>query len=403
VQVSSLTRDTKVQALFVYLAVSAASVRGVPVLRPWGVDLQNLHVYQRCAVGQNPYLIPGKVCGDLFARELVYPPLLFHSFFWLRYLDLETATRVWTALALLMLATSFALWLRIAKRSALTVPTWESVVFCGLLSLQFPVAFMVERGGTDIVPVFLWSLAAYFVCRRSLAIGGAIAGIATAFKLYPLLPTLLVSVALLLSAFRSTAFKRLDFLRFGASALAAFAFGNLLFYSHALTYFRVELPRFSDAYTWVTTGMHSIISAAGTEHTLYPKLVLSLLFALFGWSATRAIASRPALTLAAVLAVSTYFAATSYDYNLVTTYPLLVLLFIEARRSDRWLCVWLGSVAILGDRELFSGVLVPQLQNATVHLALEFAWLIVVAVELVQISTPNTPASGPVRDGATLG
>jgi Glycosyltransferase family 87 len=398
-----LTRDTKLKALFAFLAVSSASVRGVPFLQPWGVDLHNIYVYQRCAVGQNAYLIPGKTCGDVFGRDMFYPPLLFRSFFWLRYFDIETAMRLWTALALLMLALSFAIWLRIAKRYTHSVPTWETTLFCALLSIQFPVAFLIERGGTDTVPVLLWSLASYCLCRRSLTFAGVLAGIATAYKLYPVVPTVILSVALLSSAFRSTAFKRLDFLRFGASALAAFGFCNAVFYHEARVYFGVTLPNFSDQRTPIATCMHSIVSVAGTAHTLYPKLVLLLFFALFCWSAALAISARPALTSAAVLAMSTFFAGTSWDYNLVTTYPLLLLLFIEARRTDRWLGVSLGSLAIVGERELFASGLFPSLQNPIFHLALQFAWLIGVAVELVQITQPEPSPTPALPSDAPLG
>ncbi len=38
----------------------------------------------------------------------------------------------------------------------------------------------------------------------------------------------------------------------------------------------------------------------------------------------------PALLFAGALAISTYFSSLSNDYNLITAYPLLIMLFIRA-------------------------------------------------------------------------
>ncbi|HEY2735453.1 MAG TPA: glycosyltransferase family 87 protein [Polyangiales bacterium] len=387
-----MTRDTKLKVVFAYLVVSSASVRSLPFSKPWGTDLHNLHIYQLCSGDHDPYLIPGKICGDIFQRGLVYPPLLFHAFFWLRDFSLESAMQLWTALTLVMLAGSYWLWVRMSRRYCAAIPTWEIAIFCGLLVPQFPLAFALERGGTDIVPLLLWSLAAYTICRRWIVCAGLLGGIATAFKLYPVFPTVLIGVALMASAFRSRAFKPLDFLRFGASALAAFVSSNLLFLRDAISYFDLELPRFAAIYTPLVTSMHSIVSFGGADHTLYPKLVLSLFFALYCWSASRSIATRPALTLAAALAISTYFAATSWDYNLITVYPLLVLLFIEARRTDRWFALGLGLFSIIGEREPLSSAFAP-LFSPAIHLALQFAFLVEVAIELAQLSSEGSPRS----------
>ncbi|HEX4354420.1 MAG TPA: glycosyltransferase family 87 protein, partial [Polyangiales bacterium] len=386
-----MTRDIKLKAVFAYLVVSSASVRSLPFSKPWGTDLHNIHIYQLCSGDHDPYLIPGVVCGDIFHRGLVYPPLLFHAFFWLRHFVLESAMELWTSLTLLMLLGTYWLWLRMSRRYCAAIPRWEIAIFCGLLIPQFPLAFALERGGTDIVPLLLWSLASYAICRRWIAVAGLIAGVATAFKLYPVFPTVLVTFALLASAFRSRAFKPLDFLRFSGCAFSAFIGANLLFLRDAISYFNIELPRFAATYIPLVTSMHSIVSFGGADHTWYPKLVLALFFALYCWSASRSIAARPALMLAAALAISTYFAATSWDYNLITVYPLLVLLFIEARRTDRWLGLVLGLVSIVGDRESLSAALAP-LFSPAIHLALQFAFLLEVAIELVQLSSEGSPA-----------
>ena len=72
------------------------------------------------------------------------------------------------------------------------------------------------------------------------------------------------------------------------------------------------------------------------------------------WGMGRAVArGELAMAFAGALAVSTYVQGTSFDYNLITTYPLLLLLFLEARRTDRWGLLVFGLFAIIGDRRLF--------------------------------------------------
>src|ERR1700738_2221710 len=91
-----LERRTKFQLLVGFLVLCAASVQSMPLLQPWGADLHNLHVYQKCAGDQSPYPIDGPACGDLWGTPMIYPPFLYHSFRWLRSLTLERAMHIWT-------------------------------------------------------------------------------------------------------------------------------------------------------------------------------------------------------------------------------------------------------------------------------------------------------------------
>jgi len=85
------------------------------------------------------------------------------------------------------------------------------------------------------------------------------------------------------------------------------------------------------------------------------------------------------MAFAGALAVSTYVPRTSFDYNLISTYPLLLLLFLRTQRMNRWGLLVFGVFAIAGDRRLFAlpgaKIFTPHL-----HLALELAFLVVAAV-----------------------
>jgi hypothetical protein len=388
--VATSSSDGKLKIAFAYLVVSAASVRGIPFLKPWGVDLQNLHAYEICSEGKTPYLIPGHACGDVFGRDMVYPPVLFHSFAWLRGMKLESAMYVWTAATLLLLGVAFYAWARPLTREAANDRPWEIVIFCSLLTLQFPLVFLLERGGTDVVPLFLWTAASYLFCRGKIALSGIACGIAAAFKLYPAIPCVVVTWALLVGGWRGSRWKKSDFLRFGGGALASFIVLNLFFLRDARFYFTTTLPKFSAELTQMTAYSHALPSFAGADHALYFKLPLILLLILWCWSAGRSLPEQPAMTFAGALAVSTFFSATSWDYNLVTTFPLILMFFLRARRSGKWSMLAFGLVAIVGDRELFTTGLLG-LFNPFTHLALEFAWLVVAAIEIAHLPPADSP------------
>lgn len=104
------------------------------------------------------------------------------------------------------------------------------------------------------------------------------------------------------------------------------------------------------------------------------------LIALWSWSAAQAFERGEApVALAGAISVSTYFSAYSYDYNLVTTYPLLLLLFLRARRVNRWGLLALGLVSIVGERQIFADAQSALLNPAT-HVALQLAFFAVTAI-----------------------
>jgi len=154
----SLNQRNKFLLLVVFLVVSIASSRALPFMEPDGLDLHNLLVYQRCSIGRTAYLIDGFTCGDVLGRSMYYPPLLYHSFRWLRPISLESAMRIWRPFNILALAGIFYWWVRIAARSGRDARLWDISIFCGLMLLQYPVMFTLERGQSDVVPVLIFTV-----------------------------------------------------------------------------------------------------------------------------------------------------------------------------------------------------------------------------------------------------
>ena len=124
-------------------------------------------------------------------------------------------------------------------------------------------------------------------------------------------------------------------------------------------------------------------------------LLGACLVAAWVWAGARALArGDAAMALAGSLAVSTYIPRTSYDYNLISTYPLLLLLFLRAQRTNRWALLAFGVFAIAGDRRLFS-ISGAKVFTPVLHLALELAFLVVAAVITAHPQESDAPSPQP--------
>jgi hypothetical protein len=380
----TLDRRAKFLLLVGFLIASLAALPIIPFMLPWGADLQNVHAYVRCAHAKSAYLIDGVQCGDLWGRPFYYPPFLLHFFFWMRRLTLERSMHVWTICLYLAFGAIFYLWARQIVRQPFVKgegDRHEIPIFCALLLFQYPFVFAVERGNTDTVAIVFYTLAAFWFVRRRLGLAGAIAGIAAGFRLYPAIAVMVVTLALLLAVrSKDRRIGHWDWLRFGGAAAGAFGATLLAFPSESLIYLRKVLPAFARTFTFSCEFSHSVPTYVGAEYPAFAILIAIALLGLWAWASARAMArGEDWWALAGALAVSTYNQRTSWDYNLITVYPLLVLLLLRARQTNRWALLAFGVFTIAGDRRLFSSpdahLLTPQLQ-----LALELAFLAITAL-----------------------
>jgi hypothetical protein len=381
-----LDRSAKFLLLVVFLVLSMGSLTYIPFIKPLGVDLLNIVLYQKCASGTSPYLVDAVTCGDPLARGMYYPPLLFHSFAWVKGMDHRAVMRVWVPFSLLAMAGVFYAWTRLIARERSDARSFEIPIFCALLAAQYPFGFAIERGQTDIVAVVLLTLGCYAYVRQKPAWMGVAFGTATAFKLYPIFACAIVGVALVLAQLAQRERPRAEWLRFGLAAVAAFVGCNLVFYRDAKLYFTKVLPEVSAIVTpaarWVHA--HSFSSLVGPDYSGFTWAFCAGLVALWGWATSRAILRHDApIALAGSLAPTTYFAGFTYDYNLITTYPLLLMLFLRARKTDRWALLALGLFAIVGDRRLFENY-EAALFNPTTHIMLQLAFLIAAAIAVAE-------------------
>jgi hypothetical protein len=351
------------------LVVSIASVRTIPFLELWGADLQNLHAFHHCAMRDDPYRATGAMCQDSLGRDMFYPPLLYWSFAWTRLVSFRAAIVVWDiAIALIMFFLARA-WIGPASRAA--------TAFWLLLLAQFPLLFAIERGNNDVLVVLVWSVAFVLFSRGFVVLSGVLAGTCVALKLYPAFAVAVLAVGLL--RFESLAGRR--WVQFVCGAGLALALAVVALPADTAMYLTQVLPRFQPWDFVIDPFSHPMPmlfpSQPAVGHVVSASLLLLWLFV-----ARRRVAIDPGPAFAGALAISTYFTSVSYDYNLLTVYPLLWLLFDRSR--DRpfgrsWALLMLGLVAIVVDRGLFEG---PVL--ARVHVLLQVAWLALTALHFLR-------------------
>jgi hypothetical protein len=383
---------TKFLLLVNFMILCVVSLEAIPALKPWGADLHNIHIFEHCSAGKSPYLINARVCGDLWNRPFYYPPFQFAFFAWTRPFSLQTSMIIWTAFLFVSWAVIFAVWTTKIARDASSGPRYEAVVFGVLLAVQFPFVFALERGNTDTVNVLFYTLAAFLFVRRRVWLAGMAAGVAAGFKLSPILAVVVMTGALLL-ALRKIG--RWSWLLFCGGALTGFALTLVVFFSEAKLYLFNVLPKYSDTFTPRTTWGHSITTFVGPNHPNFARLLVVGLLGVWAWAGGRAVArGDAAMAFAGSLAVSTYAPRTSFDYNLISTYPLLLMLFLRAQRTNRWgLLAW-GVFAIAGDRRLFDHPF-SSLINPQLHLAVQLAFLVTAAVIVARGDESETAAPPP--------
>ena len=393
-----MDRRAKFLAVLAFLIVSISSLRTLPFLRPWGADLHNLVVYQHCTEGRSPYSIGGRDCGDLWGRDLAYPPLLYHCYRWVRPLSLDTAMQIWTVFQVAAFTAILYAWARRIPKREKREDDWEIALFGGLLLLQYPLVFSLERGCTDVWAVLCVTGAAWLLVRRYFVYAGVALGLATAYKLYPLFSCVVIALGLCLGAWgralRSR--ERWDWVRLSGGALLAFVAVFLIFFDDSRRYFFDVLPAFAKRGNPLVVFSHSLASTVGPEFPNFTLALFGSIVAVWVWAAGRAFARGDvAGAVAGALAVSTYLQGTSWDYNLVTTYPLLVVMFLRARQSGRWGVLAIGLIGIIGDRQIYQAP-EPALLTPTFHIAIQVAFLILSAV-VVATTAPSESAAEPKK------
>ncbi|WP_157765604.1 hypothetical protein [Halobacteriovorax marinus] len=308
-------------AIFLSLALSISSYKLIPFENPDGLDFQNMYAYSVCdkeleqKFNNNIYLAGGLDCGDAMGRAFVYPPLLFYSTYWVgSFKSFESARLTWRVFIVIGLIVSLFLWSSNIRNFLFCVP------FVLLLFLQFPLLFALERGNNDILVVILWSLAFYFYKKENFFLTGALAVSCVFMKVYPLFAFGVISIGFLV-----------DFIKYEKREVLRYLWGVIISSTIILLAFRelwfswlLRVSQFSGRTMTASHLNHSMQYLF--DLNVIGKLLFLILVALWGAHFIYANRENRITSFAGALALTTYFSPVSYDYNLITTYPLFYVL-----------------------------------------------------------------------------
>ena len=272
-----------------------------------------------------------------------------------------------------------------------------------LLVTQFPAVFAIERGNNDTFVVLLWTAAVALHVRERRFLAGCAAGLAAAAKLYPG-----VGCAVLLAGAAGAAFRgrrslcrQSAAIQLAAGLLLAPAAVTLALWTQTRHYLERVLPAFAAHLPAESLHSHSVPATAGAG----AWVVSAVIVAAWCVAAFLRMEKAPFEVFAGALAVSTYVAGTSFDYNLVTVHPLLIVLLArsvtvgvppdtppgfglasspksldqgsagQVRWAERasFLVLLLGLASVTAHRGWFG-------ERATLHVALQIAWVLAAAV-----------------------
>jgi hypothetical protein len=349
--------------------------------RAWGLDLANVVAFHTCVGRDDPYLVTGSECRDLLGRAMPYPPLLYWAMAWVRVVPLDLARWVWAAFIVTVIVLVAVLW----SGAGPLATRFGAIVFGALLATQFPAMFAIERGNNDAVVVLLWTLALVLFMHGRRALAGAAAGLAAAAKLYPAFACVVVLAGLTGEAVRGGPKRWAPAVRAATALVLAPCLVTVCLWTQTGDYQERVLPAFAAHLPAVSLHSHSVPATFGDAAPWVSAALVASWCAIAYLRFERA----PVDVFAGGLAISTYVARTSFDYNLVTAYPLLVVLAARAgavracASSLPTLAVLaLGVLSICGHRAWFAG-------HAAFHVALQIVWLVASAA-IVGASPPDT-------------
>jgi len=315
--------------------------------------------------------------GDDLTNLWGYPPLIKWWLSWLKPLDYRAY--LWCGVVVIGMLASLWIWTFLCTRRVKV----STILFSLLLIGQYPVFMAMRQGNPDVLIVLFYSFGTFLFLRRNYFFSGFAIGLSIMLKVFPVVSVGLLAAGLLLRSFsRKGTWKILAV--FLTGVVISFAFVFLFSLRENYEYFTSGLPTYM---TWprlqlTPSWAHSRHSGEHLGRVFPIGGELLMIFLTFTWlvAAFKSALRDPLLVLAGLLAISTYYQCSAFDYNLTTTYPLFLVLLIRASRSRDYLFILAGLLAIMGPR--FIWLELTKFNNVFDWLptALSVLWLTMVAM-----------------------
>ena len=303
---------------FLIILISLFDYKVIPFYSRLGLDFSNHHGFHHCKeTPESIYKKKAVDCLDFEHRPYVYPPLMFPLFSWTKlFKNFNDAYYVFLFLSFISYLIIIYVW---SNKKALAVLYGIGLFF------TFPNLFLLERGNTDLFITLFWSLSYWFYLRNNQWLSGFFIVIALFSKLYPVFALFILAVYLLreLKSHKHLIYSILLF------SVLVFAIDLKLWFE----YLTEVLPSWSKATTGVYNLAHSFKSIKAPFGSLFYLSAL-VVWSLSAWKTAK---HNVHWVFASGLALSTFNNGVSFDYNLVTVFPLLIIGFREINNRKGWL------------------------------------------------------------------
>jgi hypothetical protein len=319
-----------------------------------GLDFNCVDTYLRCA-GPGVQIYKKDCPGDLFGRFFMYPPLMSYLFAWIPLVSKETAMGIWTMFVLIGVFASVWVVAAVIRKLTLSTVVVRPILLAVAVTLSYPTMMAYERGNNDV-----WVLLIYAAATVALVFGKSFwtaffVSVAVMLKLYPA-PLLLTCGIIGLLHFRHDRRQTLMWLAGAAAGIAVIAIP--LFSDYRYYLFEHYLARTSYSIAPGSFMDHSLIISYGITGAVIGGLLWIL--AMLSWcrsaleldeASDRKQRTLLAFTFLAALCTYLHPRTESFDYNLITAFPLLVCLVYAEPRSGALLLkvgavLWTAGIAL---------------------------------------------------------
>lgn len=301
----------------------------LPKMPIWGADVSMQYFFHKC-INFDPsktiYAVSGNFCGDNINLFYAYPPIIFRFFSFSRlFNDYNNFYYFYVSLVFICI---FSIPF-IMRKFFTNISISSSFLLSILLLFQAPSYYSLERGGTDIIFTIPWMFASIFFLQKKIAFAAILMCLSVLLKLYPAIAILCVT----LSYIHFKKYLSKDFCIYALSGGVSTVFFILVDFNLWKDFFTIALTKANSMPIGTNAISHSLVGP-------FNKFIVYALMFYFCFSFSKLIASKnndlKALGLFTAIGFSTYFSNHSFDYNLVTIYPLIIfLIFSQIDDSNR--------------------------------------------------------------------
>lgn len=308
-----MNRKIFIGASFLILLISTLDFNIIPFYKKLGLDFSNHYGFHHCKEDTDSiYKKKPENCLDFEGRPYVYPPPMYTLFAWTKYFPtFESSYIAFTFFYVVSFIGIVLIW---ADKKILPI-------LYGLgLFITFPNLFLLERGNTDLFITLFWSLAYWFHQKKNYWAAGFFIALPVFTKLYPVFALAVLAGYVLRNFKDEWKLARASFV----SAVVLVVMSPALWFEYMVD----VLPKWSSQKMPILNLAHSLKSLPGLGSVLFLSA-----FVFWVMASTKASTRRVSWIWAGGIALSTFNNGVSFDYNLVTIFPLVILGFSELSKK----------------------------------------------------------------------